>query len=308
MIGRDKIACAYIDYTHVSKEAMTNLFNQHASTHIKLSPNEARLYTCQRAEIYRVDGVPRLDEFTKVVDHVNISQGYKDVLERMLTIASGLNSWFLGEKYIASQLVRSFEATTTNPELLQLSQLAYKYGRSIRDDTGLVAKADYPDVALELLSERANLDNDCAIIIFGGGMLGLSSADTFAADGFQDIKLVTRNPKKLRKKAVSNHQSLKLMNLRDELKSKKFVAVLATLNITPQYASEINSFLDTSNCIGIAELSALPLQRTIRRDVPYFHMYGDEFAEKIATYNEMISHIVPKAQKAIKKTIKTLGK
>jgi hypothetical protein len=308
MSENEKITCAYVDYTHVSKAAMTSLFNRHASTSTGLSSNEARLYTCQRAEIYKVDGSPLLDEFGQVANQINIAKGRTEVLERMLAIASGLNSWFLGEKYIASQLARSFKATTSNPELLQLAQLAYRYGKSIRESSGLVAKADYPDVALELLSQRTKLTNDCSIVIFGGGMLGASTADTFAKGEFDDIKLITRNPKKLRKKGTSRHQSLKLVNLNNELKGKKFAAVLATLNITPQYASEINKFLDTPDCVGIAELSALPLKRTFERDTPYFHMYGKEFAERIAAYNEMISSRIPEVQKAIKQTVQTLDK
>jgi|GEM_PF-4738193 len=290
-------SCAYVDYRNVLKTTIAQHFNE-KSGRFKKENNSVILSTCHRIEEYLdTDTGYHKDNFGSLNSNVKYLTESADVLERLSRIVSGVDSWILGEKYIAQQVFNAFQKTTSDSPLSWLGNKAIEIGLRAKVGSGLIAHVDYPDIALNIIDQmlRGKIQS---ILIVGGGMLGRSVFEKAEINGWDNIYVISRNPKKMRKMGYQN--ALKLSQAEPVI-NKKFAVIIATTDMTPIYKTEIENFLERKECRAVIDLSAAS---QLPRSKNYVHMYDQIFIDEVLRANKIIAPKVPDTMRLISDMVK----
>ena len=152
------------------------------------------LSTCHRFEVYldaENDG-EALETLRKVLPgdaarHLEVLRGI-DAVRHLMEVAAGLDSEIIGEYEVLGQVrkawVRAKSRGATTPLLDQVFHRAVVAGRRVRSETGIAqGRVGYPEVAVDIASERLGSLNGAVIAVVGAGDAGkgilLSLCDRF---------------------------------------------------------------------------------------------------------------------------------
>ena len=290
-------SCAYVDYRSVSKTTIAQHFNERSGG-FKKEDNSVVLSTCHRIEEYSdITTAYHRENFGSLASNIKFLTGSEGVLERLSRIVSGADSWILGEQYIAQQVLNAFRKTSNNSPLSWLGNKAVEIGLKAKADSGLIANIDYPDIALNVV-DKILQGKVRSILVVGGGMLGRSVAEKAQSNGWNDVYIVSRNPKKMRKMGYQN--ALKLSQVAP-ITGEGLAVIIATMDVTPTYRTEIETFLERKKCGAIIDLSAAP---QLSRSKNYVHMYDQIFTDEVLSANRIIAPKIPDTIRLISDMVK----
>lgn len=266
-------------------------------------PGAMFLGTCHRIEVYSVDPVPD-DVLTTTFGHAGRTiAGNAAVYGRMLEIATGLRSQVLGEKFIHRQFTQAIEAVPAGTKVWAIATSASRMAERIRDHFGFYARFDYEETSLQHLTPDPDA-GDRSLLIVGTGMLAKAVAVRALQYGYGEIVLVSRDPKKFRKR----HRDLpiagvfKPSDVPAAFLAKPFAAFIATdgLEGTP-YGAEIVALLRGTPCTGIADMSSLPLTFPSDMKVTPFTMFDPSYLAGIDRANRQLERVAGLVDREVKK-------
>ncbi len=143
------------------------------------------LSTCNRFEVY-MDARDSEAAYKAIVGvlpsevsvHVETDSG-ASVARHLMEVAAGLDSAILGEHEVLGQVRRSWleyrQRGYTTPLLDQVFHRALVAGRRARSETGIGrGRVGYPEVAVDIASERLGGLDDMTIVVIGAGHAGRS--------------------------------------------------------------------------------------------------------------------------------------
>lgn len=169
----------------------------------------AVLATCARVEVYAVTHDSALDEAERVLgrevfgfaDGV-VTPTYSlrghDALRHVCRVASGLDSFVVGEHEIAGQVRRALKDAVRTPVeagvLDGVAALVKRASRRVRTETGIGRHpASVSSVAVDIVRTRLGPLDDRTALVVGAGEAGLLVAETLRRSGIGSLKVVSRS-------------------------------------------------------------------------------------------------------------------
>jgi glutamyl-tRNA reductase len=305
----DEFSCEFVDCSIMSDRQIGELYEEVRGQGLpSVSPGSAFLTTCQRVEVYRCGTVPfdtlphpRPDLSRTVVGRHRVSA-------RLAEIASGVRSQVLGEHFILVQVRAMLSGMPDDHPLRPLIMEAVDVARHVRSTLGFQAVLDYPDLVLRLLDAHA--DSESETIVVGSGLLAQGVVLTLAKEAVPVRGIVTRSPKRLRKKlrqAGIKRPSCVTPNdvvtILDE--AVPFNVVIATSNVDPQYRMMIQRIALNEGCALALDLSSVPILNAFLRRGPttVMTLYDDTVRAMIAAQNEGLAVRLPAVKRAIRQSL-----
>lgn len=296
----NNLQCRFVDYRMAPKPNLSAFFSKHATLQptTELAGKSVALITCQRTELY-TDGISAGHGFFGSLASSTVSlNSDHDVLNRLANVCSGVESWFLGEKFISEQVNRAFSKVPSSSLLRNLADSALRISSEVRADTSFYSEHDYPEVAFELIQDTVGSRKNTPVFILGAGMLGRSVAKSAQELGYEDVTIISRDAKRERQRSRLDCNVLKFMHVDDHLNERPFVFISATTDVSQSYRTDIHDFLKSKNCLCVIDLCAVPLIENLP-NTPVLHMYGDKFSSIVQKLNTSLVSKVPHIQAAI---------
>ncbi|WP_331765116.1 hypothetical protein [Nocardia sp. NBC_01388] len=271
-----------------------------AVTDIQNTGGGLLLHTCQRVEVYRAARPPVKE--LGLVPAVSARTVVGEAAARRLTeIAAGVRSELLGERFVLGQVEAAGRRLPATHPLKALVAESVSIARWLRVEHGFAAAVDYPGLAFSLLTTDPPTRRTPALLVVGGGALARAVAADALAAGYRDTVMVTRSPKRLRKRLTPEIRARVSVctpeHAGKQLAGSPWDAVVATTNLVEPYRLQVAALLDDRGCESAVDLSGLPVhEHTSDR---YEHMYGQRFARAIARQNEVISDRAEQVRQAI---------
>ncbi len=168
-----------------------------------LSEGLVVLSTCHRFEVY-IDGGRRgevLEALSGVLPqeammHLEVFEGV-DAVRHLMEVAAGLDSEIIGEHEVLGQVrkawVKARSKGLTTPLLDQVFHRAVVAGRRVRSETGIAqGRVGYPEVAVDIASERLGGLDGSVVAVVGAGDAGRSILLSLC-DRFKPSKVIVYN-------------------------------------------------------------------------------------------------------------------
>ncbi|MFM0204685.1 hypothetical protein PQR53_33150 [Paraburkholderia fungorum] len=297
--------CHFVDHGMIEKQAISDyLEDTFQRTIPDISEGQAAvLVTCQRAELYCFGELNRelaAEILGPLMDNAHTIRGTTKVLRRLSEIAAGAHSWLLGEEYIEHQVQRAFSHTKENTQLRWLGNKAIQIAKKVKVQHEFRSIRDYPEIALDIAEDatkRWSVDEN-ALFIIGGGMLGRALVNAALQRNWNEITLITRTPKKLRRLLSNKCIISKLSDLPTVNPGCGFCIVIASLDLDDDYKQRIAELASSVNCFGIIDLSARRTFSAPPSDL-YIHMYGKRFSDIVTKNNFELGIKLPELLGAI---------
>ena len=262
------------------------------------------LATCQRIEVYTQKNENPLADQGIPFRHI---AGLTDVRKRLITIACGITSQILGEKNIWLQVRNASRALPDAHPLKSLFDEALGAARQIRTNTGFAAEMDYEDVSIHMLSNAcpAELRGRLDLLIIGSGMLARSFLGKDVRTLYKDVYFITRSPKNLKKKL---DDTLKKNVLRSEdvpqKVSRPFHCIIASNNLGKDgYSASLKDIITMELCLGVFDLSAVPIFQDYVQSVSYLDTYSDSYLSCVARANREMEPAAERVLSIIEKRV-----
>ena len=306
--GEGRFSCCYVDHKTSPKEILAGHFGDLVSRRAENKvADDVFLVTCQRMEHYRFgELIETPDEalLSNLLPFASIVSGTEETLLRAASIAAGVSSWLIGERFILRQLETAFSTAAIGSQLRWLGDEALRIGREVRNTVGLTAEFDYPELALNLLKndEKLRRLKSCDLIIIGGGMLGEAIAKSAILGVWKNVYLATRWPRKLRRRISERVLISKLSRIRSKPEENPYAVVIAVRSVDTEYREQIGNFLFDSNCLAAIDLSSSTLFPE-SPDSPYRHMYGERFTKEVKDCNNRLSPLIAQAQELLRQKV-----
>lgn len=127
-----------------------------------------------------------------------------DTVEHLLRVAGGLESQVLGDIHILGQLRAAFhravEAGAIGPNLHRLFETAFRTGKRVKRETGLMATRS--GVGSEAARFASSIAADEGLAVLGCGKIGRQAAARLVTSGVRDLTLVNRTPSRAERVAA----------------------------------------------------------------------------------------------------------
>ncbi|MGC9180278.1 MAG: NAD(P)-binding domain-containing protein [Vulcanisaeta sp.] len=189
------------------------------------------LETCNRIEFY-LDGDEDEDILIKLI---NEKAGIKprilydlDAVKHLLLVTAGLDSMFLGEREILSQVKRAYGVGKPSLRLRILFESAIRFGENFR------RKYDLYDISfVKFLSDYIirSISKDSNVLIIGGGEVARGIARELIKSGYSNITVINRTLDKLRYEFGNSIRLLGLESLMSELTSNKYDILITAVSV-----------------------------------------------------------------------------
>ncbi|PII39001.1 hypothetical protein T190_12090 [Sinorhizobium meliloti CCBAU 01290] len=257
-----------------------------------------QISTCARLEFYGeksvledIDGKPFFGfSYGRVEGAIAIAVVSHDCSRRSLQI--------LGEGFISDQLMQAIESGDPNLSIFKLARLAVDLGSAARKRQEFFAEFDYvqivEDIIADRFSDKAPLDR---IYIIGAGMLGQELIRGNVGERFRSTVVITRNPKKLRKRLNTGPKTNVTFMRPSEVgrtREPGSMVVIATTDVDNKYKAILQETLLRLGPRIILDLSSIPvLTREAIGQLDYVNMYGDEFLRFIEQNNQRLAPKLP---------------
>ena len=248
-----------------------------------INPKEGiLLLTCHRAEFYLHENNKTLDGHT-TQKFCLIGNTYK-AYSRLFEIALGLHSQIIGENSIFQQVSQSIHAHLyyfSDPVLLEILRKAKK----IRDEFDFYA----PNHGQLIYKSFNKSKSSRTLVLIGAGMLNHKILNSLRSDKqcYSRVILITRDIKKAKEKYDYIHDvEINTIGKIDTTRiSEKFDVILATNDITEEYATCIVQLCNTEYCINIADLSSIPIDGINKLSKNYYSLFTENTKRLIEVNN-----------------------
>ncbi|EJB07120.1 glutamyl-tRNA reductase [Rhizobium leguminosarum bv. trifolii WSM597] len=255
--------------------------------------------TCLRVEFYGEETALRnidstiLSGFTR-----GRIEGAAAIAQRLAEIAAGAQSQILGENYISDQLSTAIKLLDPNLPIFQIAQMAIDIGRASRERQRFIASLNYDHIVRDIIADRFQdgvLPN--RLYIIGAGMLGRELMRSGVGERFHSTVIVTRNPKRLRKRLrawtdieVALLRPAEIGNTREP----GSMVVIATADVDDEYQAILHNALLRLKPRTIVDLSSIPvLSEDAIGKLDYVTMYDKEFLRFIDQNNKQLAPKLP---------------
>lgn len=302
----------YVDHQMTSPFAMAQL-----SAKIKpLAADLARtgillIATCVRVEVYGDEPALKAMDSTifSSLSYERI-EGAAAIARRLAEIASGAHSQILGESYVSHQLAKALELVDQNLPIFRIARLAIDVGRAARERQLFIASFNYDQIVEDIIGDQfPNGEQPDRLYIIGAGMLGRGLIRKGVGRRFRSTIVITRNPKKLRKRlrtwADTEVALMRPAEVGSEREARSIV-VIATADINEEYQATLQNALMRLEPRAIVDLSSIPaLSDGAVRTLNYVSMYDKEFLRFIEQNNKQLAPKLPLLCSDIDATIRT---
>ena len=284
-------SCRYTDFTVAPKQRLAELF---AAPDLPNDDRESwpqvRLSTCLRSERYSY-GPPQEASHPLWPDYAIV--GAVPTLARLAAIATGTESVIVGERFISTQVAHAFRASAPDSPLGRLGNAALEIAQEVRDAHSFYALEDYDDIAFELLRRRQRSAKSPHLVIIGSGMLASALCAHRAAENYVGIFMVTRSPKKARKRVARNITVCSAGSLLSVLAGAAFDCIVATTSLTSAYTEVLNSIWSSEHCHSMIDLSSATIIKGHDYDSKFISIYDASFEQAVADANRRLVSLVP---------------
>lgn len=169
----------------------------------------ALISTCSRVEVVAVlpdGGEPQglVEWFAQRVGEEGLGSVYLrpglEAVRHLFRVASGLDSWIIGESEILAQIKQSYQAALerkfTGRRLNRVFQSAIAAGKSVRARTGIQSGIHSIGGAAALVAKGIFRDLGGEVVVFGAGQAAEAVARHLAAKNFNKVAVANRTLEK----------------------------------------------------------------------------------------------------------------
>jgi glutamyl-tRNA reductase len=249
------------------------------------------LTTCLRVELYGDRGAVQTRSADIIGSPKGSLFGTVEIAQRLAEIAAGARSQILGESYIGEQIGQAAELLEPSSPMRRLAAVAVEIGKEAQRKYSFVATADYDRIVLDLVNEAIGLGcTGGTLYLVGAGMLGRSILLGELPRRFRSTRIISRDPKGVRKKlrglAIPPIEVGRADNLTPARQSGS-VVVIATSEVADTYRCTLEAMFRAVEPSTIIELSSLPAFASLQQcSGGYINMYSDRFKRILAVSNE----------------------
>jgi Glutamyl-tRNAGlu reductase, N-terminal domain len=252
------------------------------------------LTTCLRVELYGDRAAVQTQSTDLIGNPKGSLFGTDEVAQRLSEIAAGTRSQILGESYIGEQISQVVDLLPPYSPMRRLASLAIEIGKEAQTRYSFFASADYDKIVLDLINEAIGMDGiGGTLYLVGAGMLGRSILLGELPRRFRTTRIISRDPKGLRRKLRGLTIPPIEVGRADNLKPAKesnSVVVIATNEVADTYRSTLEALFWAIEPSRIIELSSLPAFASLQqRSGSYVNMYSDKFKRILAVNNEALA-------------------
>lgn len=207
----------------------------------------AVLSTCARVEVYAVTDETAREEAARLVGRevfgAEVGAPSADVgpyryqgpeaVRHLCRVASGLESFVVGEHEIAGQVARAFrDAVRVRGDdgvLRQMAAVARHASRRVRSETGIGRyPASVSSVAVELVRERLGELTGARAVVVGAGKAGLLVAKALRSAGVGSLRVVNRSLERATEVAAEVGGDVAELSALPQLLTRADITVTAT--------------------------------------------------------------------------------
>ncbi|MER8824519.1 hypothetical protein NKH70_33275 [Mesorhizobium sp. M0991] len=286
----------YVDHRMTSPLVMA----QHSAKIKPIAKELARsgvllITTCLRVEVYGQEHALRSVD-KKIFSGFSSErvEGAAAITQRLAEIASGAHSQILGENYISSQLEDSIGLLDPNLPIFQIARLAIDIGRASRARAQFIARFNYDKIVQDIIADRfQNGELPDRLYMIGAGMLGRELIRSGMGERFRSTVIVTRNPKKLRKRLRAWTDIDVALTRPAEIgqaREPRSIVVIATTDVNDEYQAILRRAVLRLEPRTILDLSSIPaLSNSGVGKLNYVTMYDAEFLRFIDQNNQNLT-------------------
>lgn len=252
------------------------------------------LTTCLRVELY--GSYRKIEQASPEIlgNPRGILPVATDVVQRIAEITAGVHSQILGESYIAEQVTQAVGYLKHESALRYVAEVAIEIGRAAQRRHAFYATANYDRIVQDLVDEDLGAgQRGQTLYIVGAGMLGRSILASPLHGRFDAIRMISRDPKSVRKKCRHIHiPSLGFCQIDDLDPSREpnSVFLVATNDVSETYRQSLEALIARIEPRAIIELSSLPtLSTEIQNSETYTNMYSARFLSFLETNNRLLN-------------------
>ncbi|MFE6737534.1 Rossmann-fold NAD(P)-binding domain-containing protein [Streptomyces tubercidicus] len=278
------ITCVFADD---STHSLTELGKAHQALCAAPPPFSSAallLHTCQRIEWY---AAAELIPSALVLLGQASTTGHRAALTRLAQIAAGTRSLIPGERLVQVQVQNAATRLYPSHPIYDISRKALALAARARERFGLVAIADYSDLPMLLLEERARQPKQ--LLVIGGGMLARAVAAA-PPEGYERVVMMTRGPRKLRRlvDGLGNVTVVRgLPSLDRALDGAPYDTVIATTNLHADYQQQVQEAAVGPLSGRVLDLCGTPALE--ERPDGYSHLYDPDVLQVLADANRGLS-------------------
>lgn len=259
------------------------------------------LHTCQRIEVYGAPPVPGVVDLP-VGTNWTSTTSETHARRRLVEIAVGLRSELLGERFIHHQVRTACSRLDATHPLRPVVTDALATADRLRRDHGFTAHADYPELALRVLSGTSPPAVRTRLVIVGSGMLAKAVSTSAVGAGYELPVMVTRSPKRLRRRRLIGDAPVLATTVRgapEVIGPADWVAVVATTNLSGEHRDRVQALIEDRRCRGAVDLSCVPVLPDAPEDGRYLSMYGARFRGLVTEQNARLAETAARVTAAI---------
>ena len=189
------------------------------------------LETCNRVEFY-LDGS---EDEGALIELINEKAGVRprvlydlDAIKHLLMVVAGLDSMFLGEREILSQVKKAYSAGKPSPRLKILFESAIRFGEGFRRRHNLYDISFVKFLADYIMRNTGRGNN---ILVVGGGEVARGVVRELLRGGYRNITVINRTTDKLKYEFGNSIRLLSLDSLMSEVMSGKYDALVVAVSV-----------------------------------------------------------------------------
>jgi glutamyl-tRNA reductase len=252
------------------------------------------LTTCLRVELYGDRGAVLAQSDDVVGSPKGSLFGTDEIAQRLAEIAAGARSQILGESFIGEQIGQAADLLPAGSPMRRLAALAVQIGKEAQRQCAFFSTADYDRIVLDLANEAIGTDRiGGTLYLIGAGMLGRSILLGELPGRFNSTRIISRDPKGVRKKlrglAIPPIEISRADNLRP-IKEPNSVVVIATSDVADTYRSTLEALFRAIAPSTIIELSSIPAFSCLPQSSGnYVNMYSEKFNRILGASNDALA-------------------